>query len=72
MDQEDVNIQVLSPMPELLSYWFKAEDTLEFSRYINFELSEFIEINPESFYWLGMVPLQDPELAAKEIKTSQK
>ena len=68
MDQEEVEIQVLSPMPELLSYWFKAEDTLEYSRYINFELSKFIESNPKRFIGLGMVPLQDPELAAKEIK----
>ena len=51
MDQEEVTIQVLSPMPELLSYWFKAEDTLEYSRYINSELSKFIENDPKSFYW---------------------
>jgi aminocarboxymuconate-semialdehyde decarboxylase len=68
MDQEEVTIQVLSPMPELLSYWFKAEDTLEYSRYINSELSRFIENDPKRFIGLGMVPLQDPELAAKEIK----
>lgn len=68
MDQEEVTIQVLSPMPELLSYWFKAEDTLEYSRYISSELSKFIENDPKRFIGLGMVPLQDPELAAKEIK----
>jgi aminocarboxymuconate-semialdehyde decarboxylase len=68
MDQEEVTIQVLSPMPELLSYWFKAVDTLEYSRYINSELSRFIENDPKRFIGLGMVPLQDPELAAKEIK----
>ena len=68
MDHENVNIQVLSPMPELLSYWFDAEDTLDFSRYINLQLSEFIESSPDRFWGLGMVPLQDPELAAKELK----
>ena len=68
MNQENVRIQVLSPMPELLSYWFDAEDTLEYSRYINFELSKFIENDPNRFIGLGMVPLQDPELAAKELK----
>jgi aminocarboxymuconate-semialdehyde decarboxylase len=68
MDHENVNIQVLSPMPELLSYWFNAEDTLEFSRYINSQLSEFIKSSPDRFWGLGMVPLQDPELAAKELK----
>jgi aminocarboxymuconate-semialdehyde decarboxylase len=68
MDAEDVTIQVLSPMPELLSYWFKAEDSLEYSRYINGELSRFIENDRNRFIGLGMVPLQDPELAAKELK----
>ncbi|MEH7083605.1 amidohydrolase family protein [Neobacillus drentensis] len=68
MNNESVSIQVLSPMPELLSYWFKAEDTLDFSRYINSQLSEFIDSNPGRFLGLGMLPLQDPELAAKEIK----
>jgi aminocarboxymuconate-semialdehyde decarboxylase len=68
MDSENVDIQVLSPMPELLSYWFNAEDTLDFSRYINFQLSEFIAANPNRFLGLGMLPLQDPEMAAKEIK----
>jgi aminocarboxymuconate-semialdehyde decarboxylase len=68
MDHENVDIQVLSPMPELLSYWFNAEDTLEYSRNINFQLSEFVEASPDRFWGLGMVPLQDPEMAAKEIK----
>jgi aminocarboxymuconate-semialdehyde decarboxylase len=68
MDQEGVAIQVLSPMPELLSYWFSAEDTLDFSRQINFQLAQFIESNPDRFWGLGMLPLQDPDLAAKEIK----
>ncbi len=72
MEEEEVTIQVLSPMPELLSYWFDAEDTLEFSRYINFDLSQFIESDHNRFIGLGMVPLQDPELAAKELRRLKK
>jgi aminocarboxymuconate-semialdehyde decarboxylase len=67
MDQENVDIQVVSPMPQLLSYWFNAQDTLDFSRYINEQLSVAIAEKPNRFYGLGMVPLQDPELAAKEL-----
>lgn len=72
MNQEAVDTQVLSPMPELLSYWFDAKDTLDFSRHINFQLSEFIAFNPDRFYGLGMLPLQDPEMAAREIKNLKK
>lgn len=67
MDAEGVDAHVLSPMPELLSYWFDPEDTLDFSRLINEELSHIIRTNPKKFFGLGMLPLQDPELAAKEI-----
>lgn len=67
MEFEKVDMQVLSPMPELLSYWFEPKDTLEFSKHINFGLSKFIENHPERFIGLGMVPLQDPEMAAKEL-----
>ncbi|WP_428912030.1 amidohydrolase family protein [Niallia sp. Krafla_26] len=68
MDFEGIDMQVLSPMPELLSYWFEPKDTLEFSRSINGQLSEFIQNNPKGFIGLGMVPLQDPLLAAKELR----
>ncbi|MDQ1002207.1 aminocarboxymuconate-semialdehyde decarboxylase [Neobacillus niacini] len=72
MDKEGIDIQVISPMPELLSYWFEPEDTLEFSRYINDKLSELVQVNPKRFYGLGMVPLQDPQLAARELKRLKK
>lgn len=72
MENEGVDIQVLSPMPELLSYWFNAKDTLDFARFINFQLAEFLAANPDRFYGLGMLPLQDPEMAAKEIKRLKK
>lgn len=68
MNQEKVDIQIVSPMPVLLSYWFEPKDTLEFSKYINNELSKLVQSNPKRFYGLGMVPLQDPELAAKELE----
>ncbi|WP_338448257.1 amidohydrolase family protein [Niallia oryzisoli] len=67
MVEENVDIQVISPMPQLLSYWFNAQDTLDFSRYINEQLAIVIAEDPKRFYGLGMVPLQDPELAAKEL-----
>jgi aminocarboxymuconate-semialdehyde decarboxylase len=72
MISENVDAQVLSPMPELLSYWFDAKDTLDFSRYINDQLSQTISSAPKRFFGLGMLPLQEPELAAKEIAVLQK
>lgn len=69
MDAEGVQRQALSPMPELLSYWFSADDGLTMCRYINETIAGMVAVAPERFYGLGMVPLQDPELAAREMAT---
>jgi len=67
MEAHSVDAQVISPMPELLSYWFKPEDGLEFCRYTNEFIVTTCEAAPGRFFGLGAVPLQDPDLAAKEL-----
>lgn len=64
MDAAGVARQVLSPMPELLSYWFKPKAGLEMCKWMNHTISEMVSANPHRFSGLGIVPLQDPELAA--------
>ena len=68
MDATGIGVQVLSPMPELLSYWFPAEDAVAFSRVVNGAIAEMVARAPTRFAGLGMVPLQDPELAARELE----
>ncbi len=73
MARAGVTCQVLSPMPELLSYWFAAEHALDFSRYINEQIATVVAQHPQHFRGMGMVPLQDPEMAAgllAEIKSA--
>ncbi|HEY3920081.1 MAG TPA: amidohydrolase family protein [Stellaceae bacterium] len=67
MNGEDVGLQAISPMPELLSYWIDARATLAMARHINQTIAEMVRAAPDRFVGLGMVPLQDPELAAKEL-----
>jgi aminocarboxymuconate-semialdehyde decarboxylase len=69
MDAEGTLMQVVSPMPELLSYWIDAPHALGLSRHINGVISDMVTKHPTRFGGLGMVPLQDPELAAKEVST---
>ncbi|MHB0806603.1 amidohydrolase family protein [Stutzerimonas nitrititolerans] len=69
MAAEGVERQVLSPMPELLSYWFDLDDALAFGRYINGCIAEMVARAPQHFHGLGMVPLQDPERAAREVRS---
>jgi aminocarboxymuconate-semialdehyde decarboxylase len=67
MNSENVEMHVLSPMPELLSYWIDALPALELSRHINGVIAEMVAKKPSRFCGLGMIPLQDPDLAAKEL-----
>lgn len=67
MDAEGVTTQVLSPMPELLSYWMSAVDALTLAHHVNGFIAAMVAIGRERFQGLGMVPLQDPALAAAEL-----
>ncbi|WP_213958762.1 MULTISPECIES: amidohydrolase family protein [unclassified Variovorax] len=67
MDRIEVERHVLSPMPELLSYWLDAEDGAVLSRYLNETLAQMVADAPSRFSALGAVPLQDVDLAIKEL-----
>ena len=67
MQAEGVNRQVLSPMPELLSYWFDLDDALTMCDHTNRTIGTMVDSDPVHFYGLGMVPMQDPERAAREM-----
>lgn len=69
MEASGVDAEAVSPMPELLSYWFTPEDALDFCRYVNEFIAGLCQAAPGRFFGLGAVPLQDPDLAAKELQT---
>lgn len=62
-----VDRQVLSPMPELLSYWLDPEDGAALSRYINEQIADMVARQPDRFFGLGAVPLQDVDRAIEEL-----
>src|SRR5258705_10874545 len=62
-----ITTQVLSPMPELLSYWMEPDDTRQLGRHINGDIAAMVAAAPDRFRGLGMVPLQAPDLAAAEL-----
>lgn len=68
MVQMEVTHQVVSPMPELLSYWLEAEDALALTRYMNEELAALQAAHPGRFTCLGAVPLQDVGMAIRELE----
>jgi aminocarboxymuconate-semialdehyde decarboxylase len=63
-----VERHVLSPMPELLSYWLDAEDGAMLSRYLNETLANMVARAPGRFSALGAAPLQDLDRALQELE----
>jgi aminocarboxymuconate-semialdehyde decarboxylase len=67
-DRDGVTVQVLSTVPVMFAYWAKPADTLDLSRMLNDHLAEVVAQSPRRFIGLGTVPMQDPELAARELE----
>lgn len=67
-DSHGVHIQVLSTVPVMFSYWAKPEHGAEISRFLNDDLAESVAKHPKRFIGLGTVPMQDPELACRELE----
>ena len=63
-----VDVQVLSTVPVMFSYWAKAEDCAEISKYLNDEIAEIVRKFPKTFVGLGTVPMQDAKLAIRELE----
>src|SRR5947209_298213 len=68
MDRAKISMQVLSTVPVMFSYWAKPKDALDLSRRLNDHIAEVVRAHPTRFAGLGTLPLQDPELAAKELE----
>ncbi len=68
MDLTGVDQQVLSPMPELLSYWLEPDDGAAMCRFLNETICEMVQLSPERFSGIGAVPLQDPDRAITELQ----
>ncbi len=64
----DVDIQILSTVPAMFSYWAKAADALEVSVLLNDHIAGVVAEFPKRFIGLGTIPLQNVDLAISEME----
>lgn len=62
------SVQVVCTIPVLFSYWAKPDDGAEVARFLNDDLAESISPYRNNYLGLGTLPMQDTELAIKELE----
>ncbi|WP_066258485.1 amidohydrolase family protein [Hydrogenophaga flava] len=68
MDRMELAMQVVSPMPELLSYWLDLGDAQGLIRFLNEQTTAICADSGGRLLGLAAVPLQDVDAAIAELR----
>ncbi len=69
-DASAVGAQVLSTVPVMFSYQQPPMHALELHRFLNDHIAMVVRANPTRFTGLACVPMQEPDLACRELERS--
>lgn len=70
MDEQDIDAVAVSPWVDVMGYWLPPEQGAAWSRFHNEQMLQMGRDHPRLIP-LGTVPLQDGELAAREVRVAR-
>src|SRR6478736_2584694 len=70
--QFKTQVQVVCTIPVMFSYWAKPMDCLALSQFLNDHIASVVDKHPKQYIGLGTIPMQDTELAVKELARCKK
>ena len=70
-EQFQTQTQVVCTIPVLFSYWAEPKHGLELSEYLNDHIAELVSKYPKNYVGLATIPMQDTELAIKELERAK-
>ena len=63
-----VQVQVVSTIPVMFSYWAKSQDAADLARFLNDDIAALVQKYPRHYVGLCSVPMQDPDLAVRVLE----
>ncbi|MFM1914721.1 MAG: hypothetical protein RLZZ531_390 [Bacteroidota bacterium] len=70
-EQFQTQTQVVCTIPVLFSYWAEPKHGLELSEYLNDHIADLVAKYPKNYIGLATIPMQDTELAIKELERAK-
>ena len=70
-DESGVSVQVICTIPVMFSYDAKPADALELGRFLNDHIADLVTRFPKKYIGLCTVPMQDVDLAIKELERAK-
>ena len=67
LDEAGTDIEVVSPLPELLSYWLPPASGAVVADFMNETIAAMVAAHPSRFAGFGIVSLQDLDVALRQL-----